>query len=81
MCNTELQKILKKVRTVPFNRKPTYLIFTHTEYLCPYCGRRFLEGLESIEKCQRKTVEYVEYVYELAKKQDLSRVAELEKLD
>lgn len=71
----------KKIRTVPFNRKPTYLVFTHTAYLCPSCGRRFLDGLDFLEKCQRKTVEYVDYVYELAKKQDFNRVAELEKID
>lgn len=71
----------KKIRTVPFNGKPTYLMFTHTAYLCPFCGRRFLERIEFLEKEQRKTVEYVKYVYELAKKQDLSRVAELEQLE
>lgn len=71
----------KRVRTVPFNAKPTYLMFTHIAYLCPSCGRRFLERVEFLEKCQRKTVGYVKYVYELAKKQDLSRVAELEQLD
>lgn len=71
----------RKIRTVPFNGKPTYLVFTYTAYLCTSCGRRFFERVEFLEKCQRKTVEYVKYVYELAKKQDLSRVAELEKLE
>jgi transposase len=71
----------RKVRTVPFDMKPTYLIFIHTAYLCPSCGRRFLEKIDFLEKCQRKTVKYVKYVYELAKKQDLTRVAELEKLE
>lgn len=71
----------RKVRTVPFFNKPTYLIFTHTAYLCPTCGKRFLERMNFLEKCQRKTVEYVKYIYELAKKQDLTRVTELEKLE
>jgi len=70
----------KKVRTAPFDTKPTYLIFTHTAYLCTSCRRRFLERVEFLEKCQRKTVKYVKYVYELAKKQDISRVAEMENL-
>lgn len=71
----------RRIRTVPFYGKPTYLAFIHTAYLCPSCGRRFFERVEFLEKCQRKTVEYVKYVYELAKKQDLLRVAELEKLE
>lgn len=71
----------RKVRTIPFNKKPTYLAFKQTAYLCPSCGKRFLERINFLEKCQRKTVEYEKYVYELAKKQDISRVAELENLD
>jgi transposase len=70
----------RKIRTVPFNGKPTYLIFTITAYLCPSCGRRFFERVEFLQKCQRRTIKYDEYVYELAKKQDISRVAEMEGL-
>jgi transposase len=70
----------KKVRTAPFNTKPTYLVFTHTAYLCPACGRRFLEQIDFLEKCQRHTKKYEEYIYEQAKKQDISRVADMEGL-
>lgn len=49
----------KKIRTVPFNAKPTYLMFTHIAYLCPNCRRRFLERVEFLDKGQRKTVEYM----------------------
>jgi transposase len=70
----------KKIRTVPFNSMPTYLIFTHIAYLCSSCGKRFLERVDFFDKCQRHTIAYKEYIYELAKKQDINRVAELEGL-
>lgn len=71
----------RKVRTAPFNSMPTYLIFTHSAYLCPLCNRRFLEKIDFLEKDQRKTLNYFQHVYQLAKKQDLSRVAEIEGLE
>jgi transposase len=70
----------KKIRTVPFNTMPTFLMFTQKAYLCPACGRRFLERVDFLEKCQRHTKKYEEYIYEQAKKQDIARVAELEGL-
>ena len=70
----------KRIRTVPFFNKPTYIIFRQRAFLCPSCGRRFLEKVEFVGKCQRKTVDYDKYVYELVKKQSIARVAELEKL-
>lgn len=83
-CNTLATKPhqyhQRKVRTSPFDTKPTYLIFTITAYLCPSCGRRFIERVDFLQKCQRRTVKYDKYVYELAKKQDISRVAEMEGL-
>lgn len=70
----------KRIRTVPFNGFPTYLAFTHIAYLCPNCGKRFLEKTDFFEKWQNHTIDYEYYVYEQAKKQDISRVADLEKL-
>jgi transposase len=70
----------KKIRTAPFNTMPTYLVFTQKAYLCPACGRRFLEQVDFLEKKQQHTKKYEEYIYEQAKKQDISRVAELEGL-
>lgn len=70
----------KKVRTIPFYDMPTYLLFTHTAYLCPKCNKRFLEKVDFFEKSQRHTIAYEEYIWKLAKKQDISRVSELEGL-
>jgi transposase len=71
----------KRLRTLPFNGKPTYLVFIHTAYLCTSCGRRFLERTEFFEKQRVYTIAYEEYIYEQAKKQDITRVAELEGLN
>lgn len=70
----------KKIRTVPFNVMPTYFIFTHTAYLCSECGKRFLERTTFFDRYKRYSKAYEKYIYELAKKQDIHRVAELENL-
>jgi transposase len=84
ICNTEPEKPhqyhKKKIRTVAFNGIPTYLVFTLTAYLCPTCGKRYLERTSFFEKHKRYTKAYEKYIYELAKKQDIERVAQLEGL-
>jgi transposase len=69
----------KKVRHLPFANQPTYLVFQRKDWIC-VCGKVFLERLAFQEMYAHHTVQYADYVYELAKKQDLKRVAELEKL-
>ena len=71
----------KRLRTVPFNGKPTYLVFTHKSYLCTNCGRRFLERTDFFEKQRSYTIAYEEYLYEAAKGRDIQRVADQEKLN
>jgi transposase len=71
----------KKLRTLSFNGMPTYLVFIHTAFLCTTCGKRFLERTEFFEKQRVYTIAYEEYVWMLAKKQDITRVAELEELN
>lgn len=71
----------KELRTVPFNGKPTYLVFIHTAYKCPACGKRYLERTDFFEKRRLYTIAYEEYICEQAKKQDITRVAELEGLN
>lgn len=84
VCQTEPAKPhqyhKKKIRTVPFNATPTYLLFTHTAYLCEACGKRYLEKADFFDKYKRHTSAYEEYLYTLSKKQDINRVAELENL-
>jgi len=70
----------KRLRTVPFNGKPTYLVFSHTAYLCNACGRRFLERTEFFEKQRVYTIAYEEYLWKMAKKQDIENVAKSEGL-
>lgn len=70
----------KRVRTLPLSNKPTYLSFIHTNYLCLSCGRTYLERIDFVDRQRQYTKAYEDYVYELARKQDWSRVAELEKL-
>src|SRR5579884_3589078 len=69
----------KRVRHVPYGNKPTYLVFERKDWICE-CGKVFLERLEFQELYSHYTVQYADYLYELGKKQDLKRVAELERL-
>lgn len=69
----------KKVRHLPFGNLPTYLVFERKDWICG-CGKVFLERLDFQELYAHYTVQYADYVYELAKRQDLKRVAELENL-
>ena len=69
----------KKVRHLPFANQPTYLVFERKDWICG-CGKVFLERLDFQDLYAHYTVQYEEYVYELGKKQDIKRVAELEKL-
>lgn len=71
----------KKLRSVPFYGKATYLIFTHKSYLCNVCGRRFLERTEFFEKQRIYTIAYEEYIYETVKGRDIKRAADQEKLN
>ena len=71
----------KRLRTIPFNGKPTYLIFTHRSYLCDRCGRKFLERTDFFEKQRRYTIAYEEYIYETTKGRDMERAAAQEKLN
>jgi transposase len=84
-CNTLAikphQYSQKKIRSVPFNGKPTYLIFTHKSYRCNVCGRRFLERTEFFEKQRIYTIDYEEYIYESVKGRDITRAAKLESLN
>jgi transposase len=70
----------KRLRTAPFNEMPTYLVFTHTAYLCNACGRRFLERAEFFEKQRVYTIAYEEYLWKHCKKQDIENVAKAEGL-
>ncbi len=84
ICHTEPEKPhqyhQKKLRTVPFNNTPTYLSFIHTAYVCSSCGKRYLERTNFFEKCKRYTTGYEEYICQQTKKQDIARVAQLERL-
>jgi transposase len=84
-CNTLAikpnQYYQKKLRSVPFNGKPTYLVFIHKSYLCNVCGRRFLERTEFFEKQRIYTIAYEEYIYETVKGRDIKRAADQEKLN
>lgn len=85
ICNTlgikPHQYHRKELRTVPFNGKPTYLVFIHTAYKCPTCGKRYLERTDFFEKRRIYTIAYEKYICEQAKKQDITRVSELEGLN
>ncbi len=70
----------KKLRAVPFNGIPTYLVFIHKAYLCSTCGKRFLERTEFFEKQRVYTIAYEEYLWKLGKKQGINSVAESEGL-
>jgi transposase len=84
-CNTLAikphQYCQKKLRTVPFNGMPTYLVFTHKYYRCNACGRRFLERTEFFEKQRVYTIAYEKYIYETVKGRDIKRAADQEKLN
>jgi transposase len=84
-CNTLAikphQYCKKKLRTVPFNGIPTFLVFTHKHYLCNTCGRRFMERTEFFEKQRVYTIAYEEYIYETVKGRDIQRAANQEKLN
>lgn len=84
-CNTPAIKPhqygQRKLRSVPFNGKATYLIFTHKSYLCNVCGRRFLERTDFFEKQRIYTIAYEEYIYESVKGRDITRAAKLENLN
>lgn len=71
----------RKLRSVPFNGKPTYLVFIHTHYRCNACGRRVIERTEFFEKQRVYTIAYEEYLYEATKGRDIERVAKQEKLN
>jgi transposase len=84
-CNTLAikphQYYQKRLRSVPFNAIPTYLVFTHKHYRCNACGRRFMERTEFFEKQRAYTIAYEEYLYESAKGRDIERVAKQERLN
>ena len=84
-CNTLAikphQYYQKRLRTVPFNGMPTYLVFIHKHYLCNACGRRFMERTEFFEKQRVYTIAYEEYIYETVKGRDIHRAANQEKLN
>jgi transposase len=69
----------KRVRHLSFGGFPTYLVFERKDWICE-CGKVFLERLEFQDLHSKYTKPYEEYIAELAKKQDMKRVAELEKL-
>ncbi len=69
------------IRTLPIYGKRTYLKFTEKILKCIDCNKTFSEKVNFVEKSQRFTKAYHNYIYELAKKQDFKRVAELEKID
>lgn len=71
----------KRLRSVPFNGMPTYLVFTHRYYWCNTCRRKFLERTIFFEKQRRYTIAYEEYIYESVKGRDIERAAEQEKLN
>ncbi|GEM_PF-1584987 len=71
----------KRLRTIPFNGKPTYLVFIHRSYLCNACGRKFLERTNFFKKQRRYTIAYEEYIYETTKGRDIERAAQQEKLN
>jgi transposase len=84
-CNTLAikpnQYYKKKLRSVPFNGMPTFLVFTHKSYLCNICGRRFLEGIDFAEKQRIYTIAYEEHIYETVRGRDIQRAADQEKLN
>ena len=69
------------VRHTPIVDKPTYLKFKESSFLCPICNKSFTEKVEFVDLYQHSTKDYQRHVYELAKKQDFCRVAEMEGID
>lgn len=84
-CKIESNKVNQYypriVRSLPINGKRTYLKFIEKMLKCETCNKIFTEKVDFVEKGQRSTKEYQKHIYELAKKQDLRRVAEMEGID
>lgn len=69
------------IRSLPINGKRVYLKYIEKLLSCNTCNKTFVEKVDFVDKSQRCTKEYQKYIYELAKKQDLKRVAEMEGID
>jgi transposase len=82
-CGKEAEKphqyYEKEVRHLSFCNLPTYLCFQRKDFICE-CGKVFLERLDFQDLYSKYTTAYEDYLYELAKNQDIKRVAELENL-
>lgn len=70
----------KTVRHLPILEHPTYLVFKQTNWCCQSCGNTFLEQVDFLENQRHCTKPYEAYLYKLAQKQDMQRVAEWEGL-
>jgi transposase len=70
----------KQIRHLPIFGRPAYLVFQQANLCCQNCHNTYLEQVDFLENHQLHTKPYQEYLYELGKKQDISRVAELEGL-
>lgn len=85
ICGKESDKVnqyyTRMIRSLPINGKRTYLKFTEKILKCNACHKTFSEKVNFVEKSKRFTREYQNYIYELSKKQDLRRVAEMEQID
>lgn len=69
----------KRIRHLSVFNQPTYLAYTQTLMRCE-CGKLFLERLSFADLHRHYTRAYEEYIYELCRGQDLSRVGDLEGL-
>jgi transposase len=84
-CGEESNKVnqyyTRMVRSLPIHGKQVYLRFTEKILKCNTCNKTFTEKVDFVERSQRFTRDYHNYIYELAKKQDFKRVAEMERID